>query len=564
MSFLKHYTLKYTPLSPIHIGTGDSYEPTNYVIDDDTLYEFDTGAAVAALTETDRAQLSKIVSARPDTQMLKAVQKFFYDRREALKPWAVNAIPVLDGVARLYEDRVGKSANREADGKQVINRLEIDRTAYNPINRQPVLFGSSVKGAIRTALLDKINAGARARPNERKGLHEFQGRLLKYRDPERGRLQLELDPLRLISFSDAIWQQEPNLPTSQVFLAVNRKKSPVVNQEGKLRQAMGENLYQILECVPACYARTFTGQLTLQSVGSDNHRALPAAELRFTAEEIAQTCNLFYLPILTAERKLMQERNYLHSGWNQTITDILALNQDKLKTGKAFMLRVGRHSGADSVTVSGARNGNIKIIKGKGQQPEYADSPKTLWLAAQTKEQRTDLLPFGWVLVEIEPGASTAKAWPELTELCASQQHDARRWAEKQAKQKAELQEKRRETEQRREREETERRRQAELAAQAEQERQAKEEANRQRLQSMTPEQLQIDGLKQKLQEKQAVNAREQIGGPLYSELRELIGGAAAWPAEDKAELHHVGKDILKFIGAEGNKKAKELLKTLQ
>ena len=29
MSFLNHYTLKYTPLSPIHIGTGDSYEPTN-------------------------------------------------------------------------------------------------------------------------------------------------------------------------------------------------------------------------------------------------------------------------------------------------------------------------------------------------------------------------------------------------------------------------------------------------------------------------------------------------------------------------------------------------------
>ncbi len=561
MSFLNHYTLKYTPLSPIHIGTGDSYEPTNYVIDDDTLYEFDTGAAIAALTDHDRAQLSKIVSAKPDTQMLKAVQKFFYDRREALKPWAVNAIPVLDGVARLYEDRVGQAANRETDGKQIINRLEIDRTAYNPINRQPVLSGSSVKGAIRTALLNKINAGARA--YERKGLHEFQGRLLKYRDPERGKMQLELDPLRLLALSDAIWQNGSRLPTSQVFLAVNRKKSPVVDTEGKLRQAMGENLYQILECVPACYARTFIGQLTLHSVGSLTHRALPAADMRFTAEEIVHACNLFYLPIFTAERKFMQERQYGHSGWNQTISDILALNQDKLKSGKAFLLRVGRHSGADSVTVSGARNGNIKIIKGKGQPPDYADSPKTLWLAAQTKEQRTDLLPFGWVLVEIDAGASAAKEWPELAELCARQQNESRLWAEKQARQKTELAEKRREAQQRREREESERRRHAELAAQAEQERQAKEEANRQRQESMTPEQLQIDALKQKLQEKQAAHAREQIGGPLYSDLRELIGGAATWLADDKVELHNVGKDILKFIGAEGNKKAKELLKTL-
>lgn len=152
--FLKTYQLSYTPLSPIHIGTGDSYEPTNYVIDEGTLYEFDTGGTLAALTESDREQLNKIVNAHVNEDMLKAVQRFFHERREALKPWAVNAIPVLDGVARLYGKQ---AANREGDGGQVLNKLEIDRTAYNPITRQPVLFGSSIKGAIRTALLDQIN-----------------------------------------------------------------------------------------------------------------------------------------------------------------------------------------------------------------------------------------------------------------------------------------------------------------------------------------------------------------------------------------------------------------------
>ncbi len=532
--FLKHYTLKYTPLSPLHIGTGETYEPTNYVIDDGTLYEFDTGGAYSALSANDRAELSKIVS-KPEAHMLKSVQKFFYDRREALKPWAVNAIPVLDGVVRLYETRVGQTANREGNGGHVLNKLEIDRTSYNPVTRQPVLFGSSVKGAIRTALLDQINKGERA--YERKGLHEFQGRLLKYRDLERGKLKLELDPLRLVSLSDSSWQSASSLPTSQVFLAVNRKKSPVTNEQGQLRSAMGENLYQILECIPACYAQSFIGQLTMQQVGTGNHPALPAVDLRFSAETIAHVCNRFYLPIFNAERKLMQEREYADTDWHKTITDILSISSEKLKTGKAFLLRVGRHSGADSITVSGARNGNIKIMKGKGQPPEYADTPKTLWLAAQTKDQRTNLLPFGWLLVEIESCEDSLGDWPELAQLCASQNQDALHWAEKQAQEKTKLEDSRREAELRREQEEIERSRQIELAAQAEQQRLLKQQAEQQRLDSLSPIDQEIETF---LKPIQAPEHDTRL-------LQELEKGS--WQAADAKVVAHKVKALMEQAG---------------
>lgn len=33
-TFLTSYRLAITPLSPIHIGCGEDYVPTNYVIDD--------------------------------------------------------------------------------------------------------------------------------------------------------------------------------------------------------------------------------------------------------------------------------------------------------------------------------------------------------------------------------------------------------------------------------------------------------------------------------------------------------------------------------------------------
>lgn len=48
MNFLKTYHLAITPLSPIHIGCGEDFEPTNYVIDADKerLYGFDPGSTV--------------------------------------------------------------------------------------------------------------------------------------------------------------------------------------------------------------------------------------------------------------------------------------------------------------------------------------------------------------------------------------------------------------------------------------------------------------------------------------------------------------------------------------
>lgn len=63
-------------------------------------------------------------------------------------------------------------------------------------------------------------------------------------------------------------------------------------------------------------------------------------------------------------------------------------------------LRLGRHSGAESVTIAGHRN--IKIMKKRGDRPDYADKATTFWLAAETPAdyQKTTLRPFGWAALE--------------------------------------------------------------------------------------------------------------------------------------------------------------------
>ena len=46
--------------------------------------------------------------------------------------------------------------------------------------------------------------------------------------------------------------------------------------------------------------------------------------------------------------------------------------------------------------------------------------------------------------------------------------------------------------------------------------------------------------------------------------MRELINNTTDWSLSDKAELLIVAKQILDYMGASSNKKAKDLLKTLQ
>lgn len=40
--FMKRYELVISTLSPVHIGCGEDYEPTNYVMDGGCLYLFKT------------------------------------------------------------------------------------------------------------------------------------------------------------------------------------------------------------------------------------------------------------------------------------------------------------------------------------------------------------------------------------------------------------------------------------------------------------------------------------------------------------------------------------------
>ena len=268
---------------------------------------------------------------------------------------------------------------------------------------------------MRTALLDDINHGRTLQQVEDHRTHklrkennqELQERLMQGK--------FATDPMRLINLADANYQT-PQLFGSEIHFAVDRKKKEVLkNGELVQSQAEAQNLYQLLECLAPLRYRSFSSNLTVQDLKGIDTKGTPAKDLRWSIQKIAAACNNFYYPRFKTEMTLLQERAYLNPAWQKTVDAILKGSIfQQIKAGNAFLLRIGRHSGAESVTLNGVRQ--IKILEGKGAdgklQSSYQSEAKTVWLAAETAADRSNMLPFGWVLVELQDNPN-----PEVQEL---------------------------------------------------------------------------------------------------------------------------------------------------
>ncbi len=430
MSFLESWRLLVSTLSPVHIGCGEDYDPTNYVIGNNTLHEFDPSAAQEALTTRDQQELLRIVENPNNGKMLQEVQAFFYQHRQALMTIAKRRVPALPKLVEFYENRVGKTTHIEGDGFQLVNKLAIGRTFFNPVTGAPILPGSSLKGAIRTALLNGINNAKPLQGSEQN--LSLQQRLFRYQD-------FEKDPMRLVQLADAFFLDEKGVGSELRFAVNRRRKIPKPGEKAEASLAEKAGLYQLLECIPAAHFRVFAGQLTVQSVDKiyDHENSLPVLPLRWNAQQIATACNHFYLPQLKIELEKMQEHGYLNADWVATIKHLLNnLLAEKIDKNQVFLLRVGRHSGAESVTLDGVRN--IKIMRGKDQASDYRENTTTWWLAANDTQSKTGMLPFGWLLVEMYPAKSESPDWPEIRNVLSDLPTEYKAWLE-QERQQAEI-----------------------------------------------------------------------------------------------------------------------------
>lgn len=397
--FIETVSIAVTPLTPIHVGCGEDFEPTGYVIDGGVLYEFD--ATRIDLTAAERSDLLRVVS-RPADEAIRAVQSFFFEKRHRCMKASRLKVPVAAGVEEWYRNRVGRVAQRESSGRTVSNQLEIERTAHHPHTGRPYLPGSSIKGSIRTAWLNSIDPSVTARdpkscpeePASRVEAKLLGGTFAK-------------DPFRLVKVADANGERV----ASRVIFCVDRDKERNHSRSG---ERVEKNLFVRREAIVGGQYRVLSGEIRFDLLpGIDNEAKTPAREKRIGGFlDLARACNGFYIPRLKSDLALIRRR-FADDRWVDRVEKLLGALQPAFDSGRSMLVRVGRHSGAESVTLDKWRG--IQIRGGKRRQTDWSREATTIWLAAEREDSRAELLPFGWLLIEASPPAANdaLRVWCE-------------------------------------------------------------------------------------------------------------------------------------------------------
>lgn len=346
-------------LSPVHIGCDEYYEPMGFVVDEQTctLTAFDPLDYFRSLGRQDRERYAAVSSKGTLVSLLE-----LYGLMKG-KRFPGHDVAITRDLVEHYRQTLSMRPH-EANTKKVqqeLNNFSIARTSYNGHDNQPYIPGSALKGALRTAYLNRLaqEHAVRDDPRDRNNAAQALERNLLLYD------RLEHDPFRLLKVSDFM----PVSVKTRIVYGVNEKKKPA--------KFKARGPYQILEVIEP--DSIFTGTIKIEN------RLAAEAEITqpLTEDALYGSIHGFYT------REMAREREELGGAGLPVPTPV--------DPDGGWPIRIGRHSGAESVTIEGHRR--IKIMQGRDKPPiSSSTGATTFWLAAEarTDYDRAHLQPFGW------------------------------------------------------------------------------------------------------------------------------------------------------------------------
>lgn len=358
------YQIKLHLLSPVHIGCDESYKPTEFVIDvaSSTMIHFNLWQFIESLTEEELQELKKI-SEKPSATALVELYRFYANCKGKIKG---RVIPIPKQLAERY--REVKQLREEKDILRNFNEFDIPRTFFNAYTQKPLIPGSSVKGALRTGYLEGLLEESQDKENLIKSAHpekpeELEEKLLKGK--------MSTDPFRLLKISD--------------FEPVNEVKTEVIYQinVNKRRDSLRSTLSIPLEVIPA--GSIFRGTIRLDSP-VENSGIRQSLEFR----NLLLKVHAHYAKIFNDEIDLRKNKGFRMPNVSQF--------RDALKS-RYFLIRIGKHSGAEAVTINNVRKIRIRTAEGS----QISATATTIWLASADKRPAnlSQTIPFGWVMLEV-------------------------------------------------------------------------------------------------------------------------------------------------------------------
>ncbi len=371
--------LKITALTPLHLGTGEFYEPTNFVIDNGYLYEFNEIDFYKKLDPKQKQEFLKAVESKNSDESLFAVHRIIKNFKKQAVDAAFHKVQVSKGIEDAYEKKIGRAVQikggRRKPKTKVFNQFSIARTSRLKNNHRVYIPGSSLKGAISTALQEYI-----------------------FKKDKRLYQKLFEEAFATESFMKelSVADTTPLKTYAIVGYALNKERFEEDDQ--------GPNT--ILEVIYSSEKQQSIFETTLTF--KEEFCSLP---YQTNIEEIKNAANEHYLPIF--QQMFKGYANFKSKNVDDFTNEYFSDNfYEKYKNFKLkenqFLLRVGKYSQARAVTIDGMRKIRVKISGGgprrKPNRWETLDQETTTWMFGFNERANNNLMPFGWVLCEIEKG----------------------------------------------------------------------------------------------------------------------------------------------------------------
>lgn len=384
--------LRAIPLTPIHVGDGTELTPDVYKVEQknerSALALFDPVRVLTDLGADERAEYVR----RLNTGDLDLARRYVEER--VTEAHVTNRMPLSDASARALAQRDGRAGR------------------VHPFVRsdgEPFIPGSSIKGALRTALLDHFS---KVDPSVAACVHEVPSVRGKHEALTRAAFGLRRDdtaddPLRFLSVGDVAIP--PGSTRIDRAIVVKRGRGDALERNDM--QMHYERLLAATDGnVPE--ARWLEVTITLDAAGMrDARRAACPPGRTFDAATLHDAAGDFSWGRWCAERKRF------FAGEQDTISrmDRLLAGVRIAKTGKTlaeagpreapnyWLLRIGRFGHFESKSVDRLRQGYRPQDRQHSELEPGAEGlsrtvVETSFKATNGKEGRA-LVPFGWLLL---------------------------------------------------------------------------------------------------------------------------------------------------------------------
>jgi CRISPR-associated protein Csm5 len=379
------YTLSVKPLTGIHIGAGEELTPLDYQLVKSSLkagaervvksmyWKYSSNTILRRLI-AEKKELAAFERAGVNGNMGE-LQSFFQDN------CTVDDIDYLCDVTKEFEQLY--QHNRSKDPLDNAARV---LQMYRPGgSMRPVIPGSSIKGAIRTALLnlrlDDLDDAAykdMARETDDKKL---QKKLLRYNDEKN-------DPFRCIAIGDSAF---PAKDTQLVGLLKNvfcDKNGESLFSLDKL-QIQAESIRGELLGGAAAAGTSITIDTDLQ--GASFPGQPPSRITTVSMENIVEACNCFYWNEFDDEYKKFY-RNIV-DGTTDRVETLKKKLEAASKEKNQFILRLGRWSQVEFVTLD--ENFRKPDTKRKGKDMGWGNTRTVFSYNGQ-------FVPMGWCIMTLQ------------------------------------------------------------------------------------------------------------------------------------------------------------------